>query len=130
MKRKIRLTEQDLKNLVSKSVRTVLREHSMAYDEWLSEEDYDGHTGKKGMIRSYHIGTYYDANAEEDAKENGYDNLAKYLEDWFDEIQPECPWYWTKIGPGYGYHGTTIFKRGGLTCKNIYGQIMFDEDFM
>lgn len=131
--KKIRLTESDIHNIVKRAVRRIIREsdgRSMVYDEWLSEEDYDGHTGEPGMIRSYDIGTYYDSNAEKDARENGYEDVAKYLEDWFDEIQPDCPWYWQKIGPGYGYHGTTIFKRGGLTCKNIYGQIMFDEDIM
>lgn len=129
--KRIRLTENDLHNIVRRAVKRVLREdRSMVYDEWLSEEDYDGHTGEPGMIRSYDIGTYYDSNAEVDAQENGFDDVAEYLEYWFDEIKPDCPWYWQKIGPGYGYHGTTIFKRGGLTCKDIYGQIMFDEDLM
>lgn len=131
--KKIRLTESDIYSIVKRAVRRIIKEtngRSMVYDEWLSEEDYDGHTGEPGMIRSYDIGTYYDSNAEKDARENGYEDVAKYLEDWFDEIRPDCPWYWQKIGPGYGYHGTTIFERGGLVCKNIYGQIMFDEDIM
>ena len=46
---------------------------------------------------------------------------------WFDEIKNECPWRWTKIGKGYGYNGTTIFREGGVVCKDIYGQIMVDE---
>lgn len=127
-KKIIRLTEEDIHNLIRESVNKILlKETNKLYNEWYEEEDYNGHTGEPGMIRSYDIGTYYDSNAEVDAKENGFDNLEDYLKYYFDEIKTECPWYWQKIGPGYGYHGNTIFKEGGIVCKEIYGQIMFDE---
>ena len=160
MKKKIiRLTEQDLHNIINESVKRILKEQddwdahlqqdddipddinvqfedddniqgNNLYQEWYDEEDYDGKTGEPGMVRSYDIGTYYMSNAEEDAKESGYDNVAEYLSYWFNEIKPECPWYWQKIGSGYGYNGTTIFKEGGLVCKDICDQIMFDEYLM
>ena len=136
MKRKlIRLTESDLHRMIRSTVNRILREdvgYNGINDEWYQEEDYNGNVGEKGMIRSYEIGMYYDSNAEQDAKENGYDNLADYLRYYFDEIRPECPWYWTKIGNGYGFNGDTIFSEavpngGTVVCKNIYGQIVFDE---
>lgn len=127
-KKLIRLTESELKNIIGKSVMRILKEDgNLVYDEWYGEEDYNGNVGEKGMIRSYNIGTYYDGQAEQDAKENGYDDVAEYLRYWFNEIKPECPWEWTRIGNGYGYHGTTIFKEDGVVCKDIYGQIMIDE---
>lgn len=79
------------------------------------------------MIRSYDIGTYYVDQAEQDAQESGYNDVAEYLKYWFDEIKNECPWEWTKIGQGYGYNGSTIFSENGVVCKDIYGQIMIDE---
>lgn len=127
MKRKlIRLTESDLHKIVKESVKKLLEMNEL-YSEWYDEEDYNGQVGEEGMIRSYDIGTYYDSQAEEDAKENGFKDLASYLEYYFNKIQAECPWYWTKVGSGYGYNGETIFKNDGIVCKNIYGQIMFDE---
>jgi hypothetical protein len=127
MKRKlIRLTESDLHKIVKESVKKLFEMNEL-YSEWYDEEDYNGQTGEEGMIRSYDIGTYYDSQAEEDAKENGFKDLASYLEYYFNEIQAECPWYWTRVGSGYGYNGKTIFKNDGIVCKNIYGQIMFDE---
>ena len=128
-KKIIRLTEADIHKMVKNIVNEVIG-HKELYSEWYDEQDYDGKTGEPGMVRSYDIGTYYDANAENDAKECGYDNLEDYLKYWFGEIKADCPWYWQKIGNGYGYHGNTIFKDGGVTCKEIYGQIMFDEDLM
>lgn len=158
MKRKIiKLTEQDLHNIINESVIRILKESDEwdaflqqdddipdnvefddnediadtdgndLYQEWYDQEDYNGKTGEPGMIRSYDIGTYYMSQAEEDAKESGYDDVADYLSYWFNEIKNECPWYWQKIGPGYGYNGNTIFKEGGLVCKDICDQIMFDE---
>lgn len=131
MKKIIRLTENDLHNIIKKSVNRILREELGTYngvnDEWYAEEDYDGNVGEEGMIRSYDIGTYYVGQAEQDAQENGYDDVAEYLQYWFDEIKNECPWRWTKIGRGYGYNGSTIFREGGIVCKDIYGQIMVDE---
>lgn len=132
MKHRVRLAESDLHRIVRESVKKIIREsgqdrYNSVNDEWYNEEDYDGNVGEKGMVRSYNIGTYYESQAEEDAHENGYDNLEDYLRFWWSEVQPECPWYWTKIGSGYGYHGTTIFRDGQTVCKEIYGQIMFDE---
>ena len=128
MKKKlIRLTESDLHRIIKESVNRIINEGNELYDEWYEEEDYDGNTGTDGMIRSYDIGTYYMSNAENDAKENGFDDVAEYLEYWFDEIRQECPWYWTKIGSGYGYNGDTVFKNDGIVCKDIFGQIMIDE---
>jgi hypothetical protein len=130
MGKQIKLSESELKDFlresVIKSLRS-LREMNELYQEWYDEEDYDGNVGEEGMIRSYDIGTYYVGQAEEDARENGYDDVADYLEYWFSEIQSECPWYWQKVGSGYGYNGTTIFKNDGIVCKDIYGQIMVDE---
>ena len=100
-KKLIRLTESELKNIIGKSVMRILKEGgNLVYDEWYGEEDYNGNVGEKGMIRSYDIGTYYDSQAEQDAKENGYDDVAEYLRYWFNEIKPECPWEWTRIGNG------------------------------
>ena len=128
MKKKvIRLTESDLRNIVNETVKRVIKENNPLYQEWYDEEDYNGNTGEPGLIRSYDIGTYYMSQAEEDAKENGYDDVAEYLSYWFNEIKPDCPWYWQQTGRGYGYNGNTIFKEGGLVCKEIYDQIMFDE---
>ena len=69
MKRKlIRLTESDLHKIVKESVKKLFEMNEL-YSEWYDEEDYNGQTGEEGMIRSYDIGTYYDSQAEEDAKE-------------------------------------------------------------
>ena len=92
-KRIIRLTESELKNMIGKSVMKILKEGgNLVYDEWYGEEDYNGHVGEKGMIRSYDIGTYYVDQAEQDAQESGYNDVAEYLKYWFDEIKNECPW--------------------------------------
>ena len=127
-KRIIRLTESELKNMIGNSVMRILKEGgNLVYDEWYGEEDYNGHVGEKGMIRSYDIGTYYADQAEQDAQESGYNDVAEYLKYWFDEIKSECPWEWTKIGQGYGYNGSTIFSEDGVVFKDIYGQIKIDE---
>ena len=131
---KIKLTESQFHTIIRESAKRIINEVSTdtdapneLYDEWYEQEDYNGNTGEPGMIKSYEIGTYYMSQAEEDARECGYDNVEDYLEYWFSEIQPECPWYWTKTGGGYGYNGTTIFKNDGVVCKNIFDQIMIDE---
>lgn len=115
-----------VKEAVSKAIKKVLKEN-LYNDEFYSEEDYNGNTGEPGMVKSYDIGTYYLSQAEEDAKENGYDDVADYLDYWFNEIKQECPWYWQKIGSGYGYNGNTIFKNGQVVCKDIFDQIIIDE---
>lgn len=96
-------------------------------NEFYSEEDYNGNVGEEGMVKSYDIGAYYVGQAEQDAQESGFNDVAEYLQYWFEEIQPDCPWYWQKVGSGYGYNGDTIFKNGGIVCKDIFGQIMIDE---
>ena len=115
-----------VKESVSKAIKKILKEN-LYNDEFYSEEDYNGNTGEPGMVKSYDIGTYYLSQAEEDAKENGYDDVAEYLDYWFNEIKQECPWYWQKIGSGYGYNGNTIFKNGQVVCKDIFDQIIIDE---
>ena len=130
MKKQLRLNENELKTFLRESVKRTLaslREMNELYQEWYNEEDYNGNVGEEGMVRSYDIGGYYIGQAEQDAMENGYDDVAEYLEYWFDEIQAECPWYWQKVGNGYGYNGTTIFQNDGIVCKDIYGQIIIDE---
>ena len=130
-KKPMKVTEAELKQVVKEAAMKVLSETlnevNELYQEWYDQEDYNGNVGEEGMIRSYDIGAYYIGQAEEDAAENGYDDVAEYLEYWFNEIQHDCPWYWQRIGSGYGYNGTTIFKNDGIVCKDIYGQIMVDE---
>lgn len=126
------LKDSLFKEAVRKSLNKFIKEemdgqYHGVNDEWYQEEDYDGHVGSEGMIRSYDIGGYYMSNAENDAKESGFNDVVEYLKYWFNEIKQECPWYWTKIGNGYGYHGNTLFREGGVVCKEIADQIMFDE---
>ena len=130
MKKIIRLTESDLKKIVSGSVMRIISEMNEGnglYDEWYDQEDYNGQTGEPGMVKSYEIGHYYMGQAENDAREAGYDNVSDYLQYWFSKIQPECPWYCTKVNGGYGYNGTTVFRNDGVVCKDISGQIIIDE---
>lgn len=125
MVKRIRMTEHELRNIIAESVKRVILEAQE--EDWYAEEDYDGNTGKPGMVRSYEVGYISEENAESEAEENGM-SMEDYLKEWFFEIQSECPWYWEKLGSGYGYQGDTIFCENGVTCKCIYGQIMFDEE--
>lgn len=127
MKKIIRLTESELHKIVENSVKRILKEGNELYNEWYQEEDYNGNYGQPGMIRSYNIGAYYVSNAEQDAKESGFNSLEEYLKYWVNEILPDCPWEWTKVGNGYGYNGDTLVKMDGIIVKDIYGQIMVDE---
>ena len=124
MKKSIKLTGKELMEMISESVKRALIES--ADDSWYDEEDYDGKTGEPGMVRSYEVGMISFENAENEAEQQGM-SVEDYLKEWFFEIQPECPWYWQKLGSGYGYHGNTIFVENGVTCKEIHGQLMFDE---
>ena len=126
MNKKFRITESQIKRLVLESVKRYKLYEDESMDGWYAEEDYDGMTGRPGLIRSYDVGAMYVSNAENDAEENGM-GLEEYLRYWFSEIQADCPWYWIKPGKGYGHNGTTIFNDGGVVCKEIYDQIMFDE---
>lgn len=125
-KYKYKSGEGYVKECVTKVIKNYLNEN-LYNDEFYSEEDYDGHTGEPGMVKSYDFGTYYLGQAEIDAKNSGYDNVEDYLQFWFDEIKTDCPWYWTKIGSGYGFNGKTIFKNGQVVCKDIFDQIIIDE---
>lgn len=98
------------------------------YDEWYEEEDYDGNVGEPGMVKSYDIGHYYLSQAEEDAEENGYDNVVDYLKYWFNEIEPECPWYWTKVNSNYQMQGNVLFKENNIICMEFADQILFYGD--
>ena len=143
MKQIIRLTESDLHRIVKESVQRILKEQewdthlqqdddeptSFEYldtdDEWYSEEDYNGHQGQPGLIRSYDIGTVYDSNVEQEAKEMGFSNIADYLKYWFDEVKAETPWHWTQKSGGFK---NTIFSEGGVVCQLLPGgQIVIDE---
>ena len=125
MKQIIRLTESDLRKIVKESVERILKEHNELYDEWYQEEDYDGHQGQPGLIRSYDIGTVYDANVESDAKEMGFNNISDYLRYWFDEVRGETPWYWTQKSGGFK---NTLFREDGVVCQVLPGgQIVIDE---
>ena len=96
-------------------------------DSFYEEEDSNGNLGENGQVKSYDIGYYSISQAEEDAKENGYDDVGEYLKYWFNEIQSECPFTWQTLGNGYGFHGTTLFTDGNVVGKLIYDQIMIDE---
>ena len=128
-KKSINITESELLNIVSESVKRSiakrLNESNELYDEWYEEEDYDGKTGEPGLIRSYDIGTYYTNQAEEDAEENGFNSLEEYLLHWFNEIKTDCPWYWTqKSGGNY----KTLAQEDGVVIKELPGdQIVVDE---
>ena len=125
MKQVIRLTESDLHRVVKESVQKILREMSGIYDEWYGEEDYDGNVGQEGLIRSYDIGTVYDSNVEQEAKEMGFNNIGDYLKYWFDEVKEDTPWYWTQKSGGFK---NTIFREGGVVCQLLPGgQIVIDE---
>ncbi len=102
-------------------------------DDFYNQEDDNGNIGQKGQVKSYNTQAMYDSNVEIDAKENGYDNIADYLKNWWNEVSVDgIPFTWQTLGGGYGFHGTTVFSQkepdgGTLVCKEIYGQIMFDE---
>ena len=97
-------------------------------DSFYEEEDSNGNLGENGQVKSYDIGYYTISQAEEDAKENGYDDVGEYLNYWFNEIRSECPFTWQTLGSGYGFHGTTLFTDGNVVGKLIYDQIMIDEN--
>lgn len=138
--KRYRLTESKLRGMIKEAVRSALHEgvfdDNSAKDEgaiiaWYDEEDDYGYTGEPGMIRSYQTHTIYLDNAELEAEEEGYRDVAEYLRYWASECLPECPWYWIPKKSGYGHNGTTVFEDdnivdGHLVCKNIYDQIMFD----
>ena len=129
-----------LESVIRKRVNRVVNE---AFDYWqqakenvedfYAEEDENGKTGEPGQVKSYEVGHMYRSNVETEAKEGGYNNVADYLKDWWNEVCSEhIPFIWQTLKPGYGYHGTTIVtipsQNGGtVVCKEIHEQIMFDE---
>ena len=115
-----------LSESTKKTLNRMLHE-SNTTDDFFNDEDSNGKHGQPGMIKSYDIGHYTTDNAESDAKENGYNNLEDYLRSYWNEVGYECPFEWVTPGNGYGWNGKTIFTDGGLKCKDIFGQIIFDE---
>lgn len=81
-------------------------------------------------VKSYEIGYYATAQAEEDAAMNGYPNVGKWLLDWFNEINDGTLEYTEQeIKNTYGYMGDTLAEQGKIRIKDIFGQIMIDEEF-
>lgn len=126
MKKVIRITGSDICNMVMESVITYLEE-SLGQDDFFNEEDSNGNYGQPGQVKSYDIGYYSTANAEEDARQSGFDSLEEYLTFWWREVGPEVPFTWQTLGGGYGFHGDTIAQIGNVCIKAIYDQIMVDE---
>ena len=87
-----------IRNIVKETLNRVLRE---SVEDWYAEEDYDGNTGQPGQVRSYDVGYVNAQNEEMAAQEQGYEDVADFLKEWFFEIQPDCPWTWQKLGNGY-----------------------------
>lgn len=121
--KRLRVTNE----VTRKAALRLVNEVNSAREDFYSEEDYNGNFGKDGQVKSYDIGYYSISQAEEDAEENGYDDVGEYLKYWFNEIQSECPFTWQTLGNGYGFHGTTLFTDGNVVGKLIYDQIMIDE---
>lgn len=126
MKKVIRITGSDICNMVMESVITYLEE-SLGQDDFFNEEDSNGNYGQPGQVKSYDIGYYSTANAEEDARQNGFDNLGDYLAFWWKEVGSEVPFTWQTLGSGYGFNGKTIAQMGNVQIKEIFDQIMVDE---
>lgn len=138
MKKIIRLTESDLHRIINESVKRMINEigdeNDVEQDDFYDEEDDEGKTGQVGQVRSYSLGYMNTSNMEADAEENGYENLAEYLEDYFHEINDgTLSFTWQTLGSGYGYHGDTITEfenqltNGHVVVKELWDQIMFDE---
>ena len=108
------------------SVITYLEE-SLGQDDFFNEEDSNGNYGQPGQVKSYDIGYYSTANAEEDARQSGFDNLGDYLAFWWKEVGSEVPFTWQTLGSGYGFNGKTIAQMGNVQIKEIFDQIMVDE---
>lgn len=126
MKKVIRITGSDICNMVMESVITYLEE-SLGQDDFFNEEDSNGNYGQPGQVKSYDIGYYSTANAEEDARQSGFDSLEEYLTFWWREVGPEVPFTWQTLGGGYGFNGDTIAQIGNVCIKAIFDQIMVDE---
>lgn len=80
-------------------------------------------------VKSYDIGYYTTSQAEEDAKECGFKNVGDYLLYWFNEINDgTIPFEIAEIKNTYGFMGDTLAEEGKIRIKDIYGQIMIDEE--
>ena len=125
----MRMTESDLLGIIEESVKRAvnrrLNESNELYDdEYYGQEDYDGNTGKPGLIKSYDIGMAYTPNMEADAEENGM-SFDDYLQYYIEEILPDCPWYWVQKSNG---PYKTLAQWDGIVVKELPGdQIVVDE---
>ena len=62
---------------------------------------------------------------------NGYPNVGEWLLDWFNEINDGTVEYTIQeIKNTYGYMGlsSALQNKGNIRIKDIYGQIMVDEE--
>lgn len=129
--KKENMTQNKFKTIIKETIDNFINQQTISnnlYDEWYQEEDYNGNIGEPGLIKSYDIGTYYTGQAEQDAQENGYDNMVDYLKFWFDEIKTECPWYWTKLNNNYKMQGNILFEENNVICIDFCDQILIYED--
>ena len=97
----------------------------MSYmNEWYREEDISGEHGRRGMFRTYDTDGYTLADAINDAKNEGFDSLEEYLEDFADNLHGE--WCW---GSDRDYTGgyKVIAKFNNWIVKEWNGQLIFDE---
>lgn len=97
------------------------------HNSFYSEEDYDGNTGKPGMVRSYDIGWNNSVSSFQQSAQEENMTLEQFLEYWWNEVSNGTPWTWQKLGSGYGFHGDTILQLGNVRFKDIHGQLMIDE---
>ena len=80
-------------------------------------------------VKSYEIGYDNTEQAKVDAAMNGYPNVGEWLLDWFNEINDGTVEYTIQeIKNTYGYMGDTLAEQGNIRIKDIYGQIMVDEE--
>ena len=80
-------------------------------------------------VKSYEIGYYNTEQAKVDAAMNGYPNVADWLLDWFNEINDGTLEYSIQeIENTYGFMGDTLAEQGKIRIKDIFGQIMIDEE--
>lgn len=125
MKKTIRLNESELHRLIHESVKRILNE-SYEDTDFYAEEDSNGNTGEPGQVKSYEIEYYTTEQAKQDAQENGFNDVGKYLKYWFEETYPH-EFIWQTLKNSYSFNGETLYEdETGLVIKDIYGQIMFD----
>ena len=80
-------------------------------------------------VKSYEIGYYNTEQAKVDAAMNGYSSVGDWLLDWFNEINDGTLEYTIQeLKNTYGYMGGTLAEQGNIRIKDIFGQIMVDEE--